>query len=152
MTVYLIIAREITKGTKHLKALNVSYNILNNIREGTLANLTTLEILDISGNGLVDKVLNDTRVFGTQVQQVAYFVICTFYYLLFSKAPISQGFGTIICCCKFQFFFIKWVHHCITSFQRYKRPETKMHTSSDFIFGHNFSCSFTWRDSFCSEY
>ena len=104
MTIYLIIAREITKGTKHLKALNVSYNILNNIREGTLANLTTLEILDISGNGLVDKVLNDTRVFGTQVQQVAYFVICTFYYLLFSKAPISQGFGTIICCCKFQFF------------------------------------------------
>ena len=34
-----------------------------------MANLTTLEILDISGNGLVDKVLNDTRVFGTQVQQ-----------------------------------------------------------------------------------
>ena len=69
MTIYLIAPREITKGTKHLKALNVSYNILNNIREGTLANLTTLEILDISGNGLVDKVLNDTRVFGTQVQQ-----------------------------------------------------------------------------------
>ena len=67
VTIYLIISREITKGTKHLKALNVSYNILNNIREGTLANLTTLEILDISGNGLVDKVLNDTRVFGTQV-------------------------------------------------------------------------------------
>ena len=34
---------------------------------GTLENLTTLEILDISGNGLVDKVLDDVRVFGTQV-------------------------------------------------------------------------------------
>ena len=30
-----VITNEITRGTKHLKHLNVSYNILNNIRAGT---------------------------------------------------------------------------------------------------------------------
>ena len=30
-----------------------------------------------------------------------------------------------------------------TSFQRHKWPQTKMHTNSNIIFGHSFSCSFT---------
>ena len=29
-------------------------------------------------------------------------------------------------------------------------PQTKMHTNSEIIFGHNFSCSLTWCDPFCS--
>ena len=37
-----------------------------------------------------------------------------------------------------------------TSFQRQKWPQTKMHTNSDIIFGHSFSCSFTWCDPFYS--
>ena len=38
-----------------------------------------------------------------------------------------------------------------TFFQRHKWPQTKMHTNSNIIFGHSFSCSFTWWDPFCSE-
>ena len=39
----------------------------------------------------------------------------------------------------------------ITSFQRLKWPQTKMHTISDTIFGHSISFSFTWCDPFCLE-
>ena len=36
------------------------------------------------------------------------------------------------------------IDHIIIIFQRDKWPQTKMHTNSDIIFEHSFSCSFTW--------
>ena len=94
-----VITKEIKIGTKHLLSLNVSHNILNNIRKGnhtskyqneqnlihktpfhggyllqftyfldTLSNLTSLQVLDVSGNSLLDKVFidedNGTSIFG----------------------------------------------------------------------------------------
>ena len=38
-----------------------------------------------------------------------------------------------------------------TTFNRHKWPLTEMHTTFNTIFGHSFSCSFTWCYSFCSE-
>ena len=43
------------------------------------------------------------------------------------------------------------VTRSVTSFKMLKWPQTKMHTISDTIFRHSFSCSFTWCDPFCSE-
>ena len=59
-----VLTKEILRGTKHLKYLNVSYNKLNDIRKYVLGNLTTLETLDISGNVLTDKILNEDGRFG----------------------------------------------------------------------------------------
>ena len=36
-----------------------------------------------------------------------------------------------------------------TSFRRLKLPATKMHTISNTIFRHKFTCSFIWCDKFC---
>ena len=38
-----------------------------------------------------------------------------------------------------------------TTFQNHKWPPTKMHTTPDTMFGHSFSCSFTWCDLICSK-
>lgn len=82
-----VLTKEILTGTKHLLHLNVSHNMLNDIRRGTtvdanevnlktaaqtdvlpylsfvgiLTNFTTLKTLDISGNQLDDKVFMDGR-------------------------------------------------------------------------------------------
>ncbi len=57
-----VLTKELLIGTKHLVHLNVSHNMLNDIRRGVISNLTNLEELDLSGNFLTDKVLTDDRV------------------------------------------------------------------------------------------
>ena len=51
-----VLTKELLIGTKHLRHLNVSANMLNNVRDGVISNLTGLEVLDISHNFLTDKV------------------------------------------------------------------------------------------------
>lgn len=47
---------DLTYGTKKLKKLNLAYNVLNEIRNHVLGNLTDLEYLDLSGNSLRDLI------------------------------------------------------------------------------------------------
>ena len=51
-----VLTKELLIGTKHLRHLNVSANMLNDVRDGVISNLTALEFLDISHNFLKDKV------------------------------------------------------------------------------------------------
>ena len=51
-----VLTKELLIGTKHLRHLNVSANMLNDVRDGVISNLTALEVLDISHNFLTDKV------------------------------------------------------------------------------------------------
>ena len=48
-------------GTKHLKRLNMSHNIINDVRKYVLGNLTSLESLDISHNNLGNDKLRASR-------------------------------------------------------------------------------------------
>jgi Leucine-rich repeat (LRR) protein len=57
-----VLTKELLIGTKHLLYLNVSSNMLNDVRKGVINNLTSLEQLDISNNFLPDKILTDARV------------------------------------------------------------------------------------------
>ena len=43
---------------------------------------------------------------------------------------------------------MEFLQRYFTSFQMHKWPQIKMHTNSDIIFGHSFSCSFTRFDLF----
>ncbi|CAH2988165.1 unnamed protein product [Chilo suppressalis] len=51
-----VITLDLTFGTKKLKKLNLSGNIINDVRSHVLGNLTSLEILDLSYNNLKDLV------------------------------------------------------------------------------------------------
>ena len=51
-----VLTKELLIGTRHLRHLNVSANMLNDVRDGVISNLTALEVLDISHNLLADKV------------------------------------------------------------------------------------------------
>jgi len=56
-----VLTQGILHGTGHLKKLNVSNNILNDIRADVLGNLTSLEVLDMSYNSLSDGSLRADR-------------------------------------------------------------------------------------------
>ena len=51
----------ILRGTRHLKRLNVSHNIINDVRKYVLGNLTSLESLDMSHNNLANDKLRADR-------------------------------------------------------------------------------------------
>ena len=53
-----VLTKELLIGTRHLRHLNVSANMLNDVRDGVISNLTALEVLDISHNLLTDKVVS----------------------------------------------------------------------------------------------
>ena len=48
-------------GTRHLKRLNISHNIINDVRKFVLGNLTALESLDMSNNKLANDKLRADR-------------------------------------------------------------------------------------------
>eukprot|EP00088_Acartia_fossae_P001194 TRINITY_DN10452_c0_g1_i2.p1 TRINITY_DN10452_c0_g1~~TRINITY_DN10452_c0_g1_i2.p1 ORF type:complete len:750 (-),score=93.28 TRINITY_DN10452_c0_g1_i2:158-2113(-) len=48
-------------GTKHVKYLNLSHNILNDIRMKVLGNMTNLQVLDLSYNQLQDGAVREDR-------------------------------------------------------------------------------------------
>jgi len=56
-----VLTQGINIGTKHLKKLNISHNILNDVRKYVLGNLTTLESLDMSYNKLTESKLRSDR-------------------------------------------------------------------------------------------
>ena len=60
-----VLTKEVLIGTKHLRHLNVSANMLNDVRDGVISNLTALEVLDISHNFLTDKVGLNNLTLGT---------------------------------------------------------------------------------------
>lgn len=49
-----VLTFDLTFGTRRVRHLNVSHNSINDIRRGVLGNLTALETLDLSYNGLED--------------------------------------------------------------------------------------------------
>ena len=51
----------VLRGTSHLRKLNVSYNIINDVRKYVLGNLTRLESLDLSHNKLANDKLRADR-------------------------------------------------------------------------------------------
>ncbi|KAL4706254.1 hypothetical protein ACJJTC_017421 [Scirpophaga incertulas] len=51
-----VLTLELTLGAKKVKALNLSANIINDVRSYVLGNLTSLEVLDLSHNDLKDLV------------------------------------------------------------------------------------------------
>ncbi|XP_068621704.1 protein artichoke [Battus philenor] len=51
-----VVTFDITYGTKTVKQLNLSANIINDIRNNVLGNLTSLEVLDLSHNQLKDLI------------------------------------------------------------------------------------------------
>lgn len=56
-----VLTQGILIGTKHLKKLNISHNILNDVRKYVLGNLTSLESLDMSYNKLTESKLRSDR-------------------------------------------------------------------------------------------
>ena len=48
-------------GSRHLKKLNISHNIINDVRKFVLGNLTALESLDMSNNKLANDKLRADR-------------------------------------------------------------------------------------------
>ena len=51
----------ILSGTRYLKKLNVSHNIINDVRKYVLGNLTSLQSLDLSHNSLANDKLRADR-------------------------------------------------------------------------------------------
>ena len=51
----------VCSGTRHLKYLNISHNILNDVRKYVLGNLTSLEVLDMSHNNIANDKLRSDR-------------------------------------------------------------------------------------------
>jgi len=56
-----VITRGLLHGTKHVKHLNLSHNILNDIRNDVLGNMTSLKVLDLSYNKLQDGAVRNDR-------------------------------------------------------------------------------------------
>ena len=51
----------VLRGTSHLRRLNISHNIINDVRKYVLGNLTSLESLDMSHNKLANDKLRADR-------------------------------------------------------------------------------------------
>merc|ERR1719285_1180222 len=59
------------RGTSHVKYLNVSHNILNDIRKDVLGNMTSLQVLDLSYNELTDGAVKVDR-WGAPLKNLSY--------------------------------------------------------------------------------
>ncbi|CAB3223097.1 unnamed protein product [Arctia plantaginis] len=57
-----VVTYDLTVGAKKVKKLNLSGNIINEVRNNVLGNLTSLEILDLSNNNLKDLVSRTSEI------------------------------------------------------------------------------------------
>ena len=56
-----VLTEGVLRGTAHLRKLNISHNIINDVRKFVLGNLTKLESLDLSHNKLANDKLRADR-------------------------------------------------------------------------------------------